>query len=206
MISNIASIHLCPTVDNYSNLLNEKINGMKKIVGNTVLDTINPKTDNIIIRKKVLITMHRRENHNKLERWFKEINSLAKKHSDLLEFVFPLHPNPEVQKFKHLLQNVNVIEPLNRESLIELIKESNLVISDSGGIQEECAFLNRIVIVCRTTTERPESLLKTSFLCPEPENLNDMFETNIYKIETDFECPFGDGNSSKKVVNILEKL
>mgnify|MGYP003851427901 CR=1 FL=1 len=67
-----------------------------------------------------MVTLHRRENHINIDQWFNSINKLAKIHTDL-EFIIPLHPNPNVQKFKHLLNNVNIIEPLTHIELIKLL-------------------------------------------------------------------------------------
>ena len=80
--------------------------------------------------------MHRRENHYWMDKWFIEINKLAKKHPEL-EFILPLHPNPNVQKHKHFLTNVNVIDPLSHPDLLDILVKCKLVISDSGGLQEE---------------------------------------------------------------------
>jgi UDP-N-acetylglucosamine 2-epimerase len=204
MISSIADIHLCPTDANVSVLMNRFIEGRKYQVGNTVLDTIN--TNEITEKKnKVLVTMHRRENHEKMHLWFDAINNLAKKYKEL-EFILPIHPNPNVQRNRHILTDVKIIDPLPRDALIEMIKRSAMVVSDSGGIQEECSYLKSQVIVCRKVTERPESVGTTSFLCRDPENLESIFAERIYKNIVNAECPYGDGRSSKYIVDILEKL
>ena len=107
---------------------------------------------------EILITLHRRENFGeKLKTIFKQINRLALKYPHL-EFIFPMHPNPNVQKLKYLLNNVKIIEPLEYKEIIKLLSRVRFVISDSGGIQEECAAFKKKILVCRDTTERPEGV------------------------------------------------
>ena len=109
MTARIADIHLCPTQTAYDNLEAERVFGKKYIVGNTVLDNlvdIVPK-----YRDTVIVTMHRRENHHNMDAWFREIDQLAEMHSDL-EFILPIHPNPNVKKHEHILRHVKIIAPM----------------------------------------------------------------------------------------------
>lgn len=205
IVSTISSIHLCPTKQNKENLLKENIIGDIYVVGNTVLDNLLPYKKECEYTNKVLITMHRRENHNNLDLWFKSINRLAKENKDL-EFIIPLHPNPNVQKHKNLLTHVNVINPLNHENLIKLLVKSKIVITDSGGIQEECSFFNKKCLVCRKITERPESINLTSFMVDNPKVLIKLFNKHIDDYSINVESPYGDGYSSKKICDIFEKL
>ena len=99
MISRIASIHLCPTDYSKSILEKEKISGIVEVVGNTVLDNlVNVKVGN---ENKVLVTLHRRENQNNIETWFREIEKLSKKYNNY-DFVIPVHPNPKIKKYKNI--------------------------------------------------------------------------------------------------------
>jgi len=141
-----------------------------------------------------------------MDLWFKQFEQLADKYTDL-EFVFPMHPNPKVQKHKNLLNKVKVIDPLDYDSFIKLLAKSRLIISDSGGIQEESSFFKKRSIVCRKTTERIEGLGVFFELCRHPEDLSDLFEQAMFEelIESNVECPFGDGNSSNKIYEILNK-
>jgi UDP-N-acetylglucosamine 2-epimerase (non-hydrolysing) len=139
-----------------------------------------------------------------IEEWFSEINNLSLIYPDL-EFILPIHPNPNVQKYKHLLTNVKVIEPLQHEELLELLVKTKMVITDSGGLQEECSFFNKKCLVCREITERPESINLTSFMVKKPEHLKDKFDYEIKNYETNFESPYGDGTSAKKIIKILKK-
>jgi len=204
LISKIADIHLCGTFENMINLRNEYIGGDIHIVGNTILDSLVSYLPDVENTNKILVTLHRRENHDKIDKWFNQINILAKMFADY-EFILPLHPNPNVQKHKNILTHVNVIEPLDHDNFLKLLVKCKLVISDSGGIQEECSFFKKKVIVCRKITERPESVGKTSVLCPEPKLLIEMFKENIDKDISNSVCPYGDGTSSQKIVDIFER-
>lgn len=200
IISRLTSVHLCPTEDNKKNLLNEKVYGDIFVTGNTSLDNI--RETKTINGNKVLITLHRRENHCKIEKWFKEIEELAKKFRDY-EFILPIHPNPEIRKHSGILKTVKVIEPLPHKDIIDLLSKCAIIITDSGGIQEESSFLKKKSIICRKTTERPESLGQSGFLCDEPEKLPEKFKL-ILNSNVDGECPYGDGFSSERIVKIIK--
>tara|TARA_R110000822_G_scaffold30315_4_gene88397 strand:- start:13400 stop:14398 length:999 start_codon:yes stop_codon:yes gene_type:complete len=203
MIARISDVNLCPTTLSSQNLQNEKVNGKCYIVGNTVLDNLILYKNKCEYTNKVLVTMHRRENHYWMDKWFIEINKLAKDNPDL-EFILPIHPNPNVQKYKHLLTNINVIKPLNHPELLDILVKCRLVISDSGGLQEEGSFFNKKVIVCRKTTERPEGI-KTGHLhiCNSPSNLSKIFKLLNKSHHINIKCPYGDGKSSIKIKNII---
>jgi len=200
VISRIADIHLCPTEYNRQNLNNEGIFDNIFVVGNTGLDNISKEKNHY--GNKVLITLHRRDNLDIMDKWFSSIDKLGERYSDL-EFILPIHPNPEIRKHRDLLKNVKVVEPITHSNIIDILKECRFVISDSGGLQEECSFLNKRIIVCRRTTERPETIGTHSTMCPYPENLEEIVN-NIYKnYEIIAECPYGDGMSWKNIVDVL---
>lgn len=201
LISRVADIHLCPTEKNKENLLNEKVRGDIYVVGNTVLDNLDKK--NIEYSNIIPITLHRRENHEEIEMWFKEIDILAKDNQDL-KFILPIHPNPNVNKFKDILKYVEVVSPMNHNEFIKVLKKCKFIISDSGGIQEEASFLNKKVIVCRKVTERTESLGKSSFLCSEPKKLQSIFNEVNNDYILNYTSPYGDGKSSEKIIEILK--
>ena len=200
-ISRMADVHLCPTNASAQNLKNEKVNGSIHIVGNTVLDNLK----NVITEhsNKVVVTMHRRENHKDLHKWFETINNLAKENKDL-EFIIPLHPNPSVQKHSYLLKDLKIIEPMVYNKFIDLLAKSRFAITDSGGLQEETSFLGKKCIVCREKTERTEGLGTFSYLCETPDKLKSTFE----KIKNDYIphgiCPYGDGYAANKIYEILK--
>ncbi|MEM9022404.1 MAG: UDP-N-acetylglucosamine 2-epimerase (non-hydrolyzing), partial [Bacteroidota bacterium] len=189
-ISRIAAVHFCPTELNRQNLLTERCPGEIFVTGNTGLDALRnlvPTENN-----EVLVTLHRRENHAQIDTWFRAVNRVAGAHPEL-RFVLPLHPNPNVQRWRHLLTEVAVVDPLPPEAFQQALASCRMVISDSGGLQEECAFLNKRIIVCRTVTERPESLEKHSWLCPAPGELPALFDQLIALPPVQEPCPFGDG-------------
>ena len=202
LISRIASIHLCPTEQNKQNLIDEKVSGDIHVVGNTVLDRLVSIRDETSCGNEVLITLHRRENHERMAEWFLAINEEAKQCPELI-FTLPIHPNPNVQKHKSLLTHVNVIDPLPYEQFIVRLSKCLFTISDSGGIQEEASFLGKKVIVCRTVTERTETLGITSFLCTKPGDLHKLVSDATVKQHTAKSTIYGNGKTSSMVADIL---
>jgi len=204
MIARIADVNFAPTELSYQNLLKEKVQGTIHVTGNTVLDNLTEYKERCTYRNKILITLHRRENHYWIDQWFIELEKLANTYPDL-EFILPIHPNPSVQKHKHILKAVRVIEPLTHSQLLEVLSQCKLVISDSGGLQEEGSFFNKKVIVCRTTTERPEGIETGHlYLCKSPDKLASLFVELVKNYYIDSRCPYGDGNSSNIIVRYLE--
>lgn len=199
-ISNMASIHLCPTHHNRYNLA--KCPGIKYVTGNTVLDKLIGLEP--VIENFVLITMHRRENLHIIDKWFEQLDLIASENTHL-QFIFPMHPNPKIQKHKNLLKHIKVINPVSHEECVDLIRRCSLVITDSGGIQEESAFLKKKCIVCRETTERSEGEGIFARLCCSPYLLPQVFKNNKIEI-VDQKCPYGDGHASDKIYKILKEL
>ena len=203
MIARIADVNFAPTQMAMVNLFEEKSLGDTWLVGNTVLDNLvdlpTPTYGN-----KVLVTLHRRENHPIMHEWFKEVNDLAIQYPEL-EFILPIHPNPNVQIHRNLLTNVKVVEPLSHDELIAILLECKLVISDSGGIQEEASFFNKKVIVCRETTERPEAIYTGHlFLCKKTSDLKDLFVTLEKDSYICKQSPYGDGHAAEHIKKILD--
>jgi|TARA_Y100000310_G_scaffold112746_1_gene111258 UDP-N-acetylglucosamine 2-epimerase (non-hydrolysing) len=201
VVSCMADINLCPTQESVSNLQKEQAPGQMHLVGNTVLDNlthIRPEYKN-----HVVVTMHRRENHLLLPQWFSEIDKLAQENPEL-EFILPIHPNPNVQKHRHLLKYVNVVEPMAYDDFLQLLSTCFLVITDSGGLQEESSFFMKKCIVCREKTERVEGMGIFSFMTG-PKDLNSLF----YLLKEDHipagKCPYGDGYSAERIRDILLK-
>lgn len=205
LVSQITDIHLCPTELSLENLENERILGDKYVVGNTVLDNLLQYKKECEYTNKVLVTMHRRENHDLMDEWFTEIDKLAKSYPEL-EFIIPLHPNPNVQKHKDLLKHVNVVDPMSHEELLNLLVKTKMVITDSGGIQEECSFFNKICLTCRKVTERPEAEFQSTWMIEKPEDLSTAFHNHLDNYEISYECPFGDGYSAEKIMGILKNI
>jgi UDP-N-acetylglucosamine 2-epimerase len=203
MISRISNINFTPTEISAENLSKERVSGSVYVVGNTVLDNLT-KCGYGVYGNKIIVTIHRRENHDIIHEWFSEINKLAIQYP-YYEFILPIHPNPNVRKHINLLTDVNVVEPMHHDKLIQILKDCRLIITDSGGLQEEGSFFNKKVIVCRKTTERPEGIATGHLhMCQSPAQLHQLF----YDIEKypfiNEKCPYGDGNSSeivKKIIN-----
>lgn len=205
LISRLASVHLCPTELNKQNLINESVSGDIYVVGNTGLDNIT--RNNLIYSNKVLITLHRRDNQHIMDKWFIKLAQIADKYKDL-EFIFPIHPNPAIRQYQHLLGNINVIEPISHTEMIDILKVCKFVISDSGGLQEEASYLNKKIIVCRNSTERPEIIGTNSVLCGHPDELEKNVDTiyNNYIIDTI--CPYKQDDIPvyQKIIDIFNKL
>ena len=203
-ISSLASIHLCPTKSAAENVISMVGSDSQIFVtGNTVLDNLlglSPEIEN-----KVLVTMHRRENHKRIKEWFRIINDLAIENPDL-EFVLPLHPNPNVSKYRFQLKNVTDVDPLSYYDCLDFIRTCKFIITDSGGIQEESSFLKKKCIVCRKTSERAEGLGTFAFMCPHPNMLKPAFDGIIQSGEFIFneDCPYGDGKASERIVKVLK--
>ena len=198
MISAVTAYHYAPTQNDFDNLVRER-KGNVSITGNTVLDSL-PELDTTE-EDFVLVTMHRRENHEQMREWFQEIDKLAK-HYHNYEFVLPLHPNPKVIDASRVLEKVKVVKPMEHMDLLNSIAKSCMIITDSGGIQEEASFYGKKVLVCRKTTERPSH---NSLLIHEPKLLFGSFN-KIHKEPTiNKECPFGDGRSSERIYSIMKE-
>jgi UDP-N-acetylglucosamine 2-epimerase (non-hydrolysing) len=205
MISRIADVCFSPTELSASNLKNEKVQGEIVVIGNTILDNLISLVEEQTYNNTVLVTMHRRENHHWIEKWFTEINNLAKQNPNL-KFIIPIHPNPNVQKYKHIFTDVDVIDPLTHSELLNVLIKCKLIITDSGGLQEEGSFFNKKVIVCRKTTERPEAIDTGHLhLCESPEDLPMLFNSLIKDYYIYAKCPYGDGQSSKYFINYIKK-
>lgn len=208
LISQIANIHLCPTILSVENLKNEKITKNVFLVGNTIVDiykyilnnTIpSDKIQNIINRYEeyIIVTLHRRENRGKkIYSMWNQLNNLSKKY----KFIYITHPS--LPESKNILNDSNIIllEPQCYENMVHLISNSKGIITDSGGLQEEAVCARKKVLVCRDTTERPETiesgwgkLINTKII----DNINFLNEK-----DGDLLNPYGE-NVCKKIINLL---
>lgn len=166
LISQIASVHLCPTTLSVENLQKEQITTGVHLVGNTVVDIYKYIFENTIPSNKIqdiidnnkeyiVVTLHRRENRGeKMVSMWKQLNALSSKY----KFIYITHPS--LPDSKHILDGSNIIllDPQDYESMVHLISNSKGIITDSGGLQEEAVCANKRVLVCRDTTERPETI------------------------------------------------
>tara|TARA_R100001509_G_scaffold2215_2_gene1852 strand:- start:65 stop:1075 length:1011 start_codon:yes stop_codon:yes gene_type:complete len=205
MISRIADINLCPTELSLRNLETDYVAGESYVVGNTVLDNLLKYKKSTDYGNKVLVTLHRRENHPIMRDWFLALDNIAKIYKDDLEFILPIHPNPRVLEHKHLLDHVNVVDPLSHDDLLKLLVECKFCITDSGGIQEEASFFNKKCIVCRKNTERQEAMMSGHVvLCKSPGDLSRSVLNMIDNYQIERKCPFGDGQASTKIKELLD--
>jgi UDP-N-acetylglucosamine 2-epimerase len=141
-----------------------------------------------------------------MEHLFKEINSLAVSYPDL-EFVLPIHPNPNVRKHREILKakNVHVIEPVGYLEMLELIAASRAIITDSGGLQEEASCFNKRVLIARETTERPE-LVDVGLGKLVGKEIVSNFGWALDPVTELSNSPFGDGKASERIVGLLTNL
>ena len=201
IVSRLAKYNWAPTKLAAKQLKEEKVHNII-VTGNTIVDACNNFNYPIAYENKVLITLHRRENFGiKMEKIFNEIELLALKHAEL-EFIFPMHPNPNVQKLKPILKHVNVIDTLGYSKMMKLLASVKFVISDSGGIQEECATFNKKVLVCRNTTERSEGIDAGFAKLVDTDIINN-FQWANDNPEWKGKNPFGDGKASKYIVDSI---
>ncbi len=177
MTARIADLHFAPTENSRKALLEESIHTEKiSMTGNTVIDALYCLSDDtlassilalekkgiVIDDKIVLVTVHRRENHGeRLDKILESIQELSNKYTDH-QFILPVHPNPNVKDkvYRNLssLSNVVLTSPLEYPELVSLMKHAKLVLTDSGGIQEEAPTFGCPVLVMRYETERKEGV------------------------------------------------
>lgn len=208
LISNFANVNFAPTAKAVQNLTNC---GARNIIqtGNTIVDAVrliaNEKKFRTCSSRKVLVTLHRRENHHQIHDLFEQINEIALELSDI-EFLLPIHPNPNVKKHVNILNaiNVKITEPLTYYSLLKVISECLFIISDSGGIQEEaCCFKKKILIV-RNTTERQETI-DSGFGKLVGNNIKSGLPWALdLSINGTGKNPYGDGHASYKIANYFK--
>ncbi|MBQ6083898.1 MAG: UDP-N-acetylglucosamine 2-epimerase (non-hydrolyzing) [Bacteroidales bacterium] len=241
--SRIASIHFAPTELGRQNLLKENIDNQHIIVtGNTIIDALYLVVDKIntdknlekkIVksilsngydvkrlseRRLILITGHRRENFGDgFIRLCTAISDLTKKFPDV-DFVYPMHLNPNVRKPIHEvfgenlneLGNIFFIEPLDYLNFVYMMEKSYLVLTDSGGIQEEAPGLGKPVLVMRDTTERPEALeagtvklVGTDYDKIVGEVSKLLTNKDYYNTMSQAVNPYGDGLACERIINAL---
>jgi len=201
-ISSMADIHLCPTETAADNLKREGIKDGIFITGNTVLDSL-PSPKCVTYGKRIVVTLHRRENIPVMKEWFKAVSFLAGRYPEY-DFVIPLHPNPKVREHKEELKRIIVFESVTREVMVEWLMTCAGVITDSGGIQEEASWFKKNCVVCRKVTERVETIGKSSELAGAPSDLSEVFADVINRKPDTGPCPFGDGKASLLIAKILK--
>ena len=229
----ICNYHFAPTELSKRNLLRENISEQTILVtGNTVIDALlksvkkvndNPSqlihnlSKKIGNREVVLVTGHRRENHGEgFERICKALKTIAL--DDMTRFViYPVHLNPKVQepvnRILSKVKNVILMNPLAYKDFIWLMNRSKIIITDSGGIQEEAPSLGKPVLVIRDTTERPEAVeAGTVLLVGTNEKLIVSKALDLLNNQDNFakmsrlHNPYGDGLASKRIVDFIKSI
>jgi UDP-N-acetylglucosamine 2-epimerase (non-hydrolysing) len=230
LTSQITSLHFAATEKNKRNLLAESISNEKIFVtGNTVVDSLQYILKNLtpsakigaLIEqtkglKRILLTTHRRESFGEtMTGNFEALADFVEKRKNVC-LIFPVHPNPSVRAATEEIladrERIFLLDPLDYADFVALMKKSWLIVSDSGGVQEEAPSLGKPLFILRENTERPEAVeAKIARLVGgSPKILRRMLEEN-YAIETwiksvrEIKNPFGDGKAAKKIVEILEK-
>jgi UDP-N-acetylglucosamine 2-epimerase (non-hydrolysing) len=202
MVSRIAAYNWAPTPRAARQLLAEGITNVH-MTGNTVIDACLSFPFEPRYGDNVLITLHRRENAGeRMQAMAAQLERLAKANPDL-NFIFPMHPNPQVQALRTRFEAVKVIDPLPYREMIAMLAEMRCAITDSGGIQEECAAFRKKVIVCRDTTERPESV-EVGLARLADTDIEAHFEWAAREPEWNGENPYGDGKASQRILDILQ--
>lgn len=228
LITQIATYHFAATEKNRRNLMNEGV-AMERIfvTGNPVVDSLNfisknttpsEKTTELIKQtkglKRVLLTTHRRESFgNTMTSNLQAISSFIKKRENTC-LIFPVHPNPNVQASTNKIlgdqERIFLIEPTNYSDFIALMKKAWLIVSDSGGVQEEAPSLGKPLLILRENTERPEAIEAriAKLVGGNSNRLYNLLEEN-YAVETWINSvkkvhnPFGDGKAAKRIAEIL---
>lgn len=230
LVSQISSFHFAATEKNRANLLAEEISDEKIFVtGNPVVDSLrfilkNLKPSRQIEellektagKKKILLTTHRRESFGAaMGENLKVLRDFVESRNDVCLF-FPVHPNPNVRKVtKEILSKsdcVFLLEPLDYNDFITLMKSAWLIVSDSGGVQEEAPSLGKPLLILRENTERPEAISAgvAKLVGGNPRKLKLMLEKN-YAVESwiksvkEVANPFGDGKAASRIVKIIEE-
>ena len=231
MTSRVAQMHFAPTESNKKALLLENIEENKiSVVGNTVIDALFCLSDEInekaqgfysekginIDEKLVLITVHRRENHGeRIDRILQAISDLVKKYSDHT-FVLPVHPNPNVKDkvYSKLGQfkNVHLLPPLDYPNLVYLMKNAKLILTDSGGIQEEAPSFGCPTLVMRYETERQEgieagvSILVGADYDKIIANSEKVLDKEKSQTRLKAQNPYGDGKTAEKIEKLIREF
>lgn len=224
MTTRLSDLHFAPTSLSKENLIKENVDVSKIFVtGNTVTDalqtTVRDEYKSAILdrhkdKKIVLLTAHRRENlGEKMVNIFKAVRDIVDKHTDTV-VVYPMHKNPKVRQLamKHLShERIELIEPLDVIDFHNFASKSYLILTDSGGIQEEAPSLGKPVLVLRDVTERPEGVEAGTLklvgtdrerIFKEADTL--LKDIEAYKNMSELQNPYGDGKASKRIVEAIK--
>lgn len=225
LTAKIADIHFCPTINNANNLKKENISeNIIRITGNTAIDAMrlviqedyvfNNEIDDMDFQGKKIIVMtaHRRENIGQPMRdVFSAIKRIVEDNDDV-EVIYPIHLNPRVREIAHEIfaghKRIHIIEPLGFEAFANLQNKAYMIMTDSGGLQEEAPFLGKPILVLRKETERPEAIAAgTAKLAGiEEDKVYDLasqllHDPEEYKRMANAVNPYGNGDASEQIVS-----
>ena len=225
-IGAIAKYHFAPTEWAKENLLSENKNEKNVFVtGNTVIDALrttvrkdytHPELEWARDSRLIIITAHRRENLGEpMERMLVAIRRVIEE-ADGVKAIFPIHPNPRLQRAAHSIlgecERIHLIEPVDTPDFHNLLARAHLVLSDSGGIQEEATYLGIPLLVMRNKTERPEGLASGALklIGTDGEGVYQAFRLALESCSTNSaprtaNLSYGDGSASKRIADILTK-
>lgn len=199
LIDHCSDFLFAPTKKARNNLRKE---GLKSVItGNTIVDSVNDFTTPLkfILDWRALVTIHRPENTDNKKR----LREIMKSVAQLNNVVFPLHPRTKkmIAEFRiKIPSSITTLSPLERKGFLSMLKNSSVVITDSGGVQEEACILGIPCITVRESTERPETIhIGANILC-EPAGILEA----IGKHKKYWSHPYGTGESAKKIITILE--
>ncbi|MDF3005241.1 MAG: UDP-N-acetylglucosamine 2-epimerase [Oscillospiraceae bacterium] len=226
LLGDLSTLHFAPTEQNRQNLLHQNVGGKIYVTGNTAIDVLRytvrsdyrftqPLLNQMdYSRRMILLTTHRRENlSGGISNIFAAVNKLILTYPDV-EVLFPVHPNPVVRNLaKAAFRNsprVHLLKPLNVLDMHNLINRCYMVMTDSGGLQEEAPSLNKPVLVLRQETERIEALCAgTAMLAGVSQDsvfscaARLLSDQQLYKKMAGVANPYGDGFASERIINAL---
>lgn len=236
LTSTLATLHFAPTENARQNLLSEGVNDTNIFVtGNTVIDALLRTADQLESSKElqeqcqqqfrfmekhrplILVTGHRRESFGDgFDRICHALATVAKTFPEL-DIVYPVHLNPNVQRPVHRLlagiSNIHLIEPVDYLPFVYLMKNAHLIVTDSGGIQEEAPSLGKPVLVMRDTSERPEAVTAGSakLVGTDVESIVNnitalLTDKATYQQMSNAHNPYGDGNACSRILSVLSAL
>lgn len=229
LVSQMATFHFAATADNRQNLLEEGVADENVFVtGNPVVDSLQHMLENLNVdpaitdlikatkgKKRILLTTHRRESFgDAMMANLKVMRDFIDEHEDTC-LLFPVHPNPNVKNIaKEILgchDRIHLLAPLDYSNFLAIIRSAWLIVSDSGGVQEEAPSLGKPLLILRQNTERPEAIRSgTAKLVGSNGGLKKLLKENysdnawirsVKKVKN----PFGDGNAAAAIVRIVEK-
>ena len=225
-VSIVARYNFAPTETAKSNLLNEGVDpGKIYVTGNTAIDALrttvrqdytHPELEWAKDSRLILITAHRRENLGEpMRRMFGAIRRIMEEHNDV-KAIYPIHMNPAVRSTAEEIlghcERIHIIEPLDVVDFHNFMSRSYLILTDSGGIQEEAPSLGKPVLVMRETTERPEGIKAGTLrlVGTDEKTIYDNFkllleDKDAYQAMSGAKNPYGDGFTCSRIADILEK-